>query len=177
MTTNRTMENNEVKMTILERLFAVESTHTYGIAIRDNGMVKAAIIEDADDVLPLVTVCERNSKSHGGVYGVRMWNSNKAFEIIKEYAREIITLCTVEEFERQYKEAKANGFKGNRGDFFEVFFAKVTGAELNEVRNAKCTECGDVRLNGEEIQLKLWNATLTTETQVNRFYEKMVKGE
>ena len=73
--------------------------------------------------------------------------------------------------------AKENGYKGNRGNFFEIIFSEVTGAEMNENPTAKCTECGDVRLNGEEIQLKLWNATLTTETQVNRFYEKMVKGE
>ena len=177
MTTNRTTMNNEIKMAILEKLFAVEATHTYGFAIRDNGMVKAAIVENADDVIPFITVCERNSKSHGGVYGVRMWNSNKAFEIIKEYAREIITLCTVEEFERQFKEAKENGFKGNRGDFFEPTFAKATGAKLNTVRNEKCTDGGDVNLNGEEIQLKLWNATLTTEPQANTFYERMIANK
>lgn len=177
MTTNRTMENNEVKTMILNRLAVVESTHTYAIAIRDNGIVKAAIIENADDVLPLVTVCEINSKSHGAVYGVRIWNSKTAFEIIKSYAREVITLCTVKEFERRYKEAKENGYKGNRGNFFEVMFSEVTGAEMNDDPTAKCTECGDVRLNGEEIQLKLWNATVTTEPQVNRFYAEKINAK
>ena len=173
----RTNENIEVKTMILNRLAMVESTHTYAIAIRDNGFVKAVIIENANDVLPLVTVCERNSKSHGGVYGVRIWNSKKAFEIMKEYAREIITLCTVEEFERRYKEEKENGFTGNRGNLFEIMFSEITGAEMNDNPTAKCTECGDVRLNGEEIQLKLWNATVTTEPQVNRFVAEMNKGE
>lgn len=169
MLNNRTMENNEVKMMILNRLASVEYTHTYAFAIRDDGMVKAVIIENADDVMPLITICERNSKSHGGVYGVRIWNSKKAFEIMKQYAREIITLCTVEEFERRYKEEKENGFTGNRGNLFEIMFSEITGAEMNDNPTAKCTECGDVRLNGEEIQLKLWNATVTTEPQVNRF--------
>ena len=173
----RTNENNEVKTMILDRLAMVESTHTYAFAIRDNKMVKAVIIENADEVMPMITVCERNSKSHGGVYGVRIWNSKKAFEIMKEYAREIITLCTVEEFERRYKEEKENGFKGNRGNLFEIIFAEITGAEMNDNPTAKCTECGDVRLNGEEIQLKLWNATVTTEPQVNRFVAEINKAE
>lgn len=173
----RTNENIEMKAMILNRLAMVESTHTYAIAIRDNGMVKAVIIENAEDVLPMVTVCERNSKSHGGVYGVRIWNSKKAFEIMKEYAREIITLCSVDEFERRYKEMKENGFKGNRGNLFEIIFSEITGAEMNDNPTAKCTECGDVRLNGEEIQLKLWNATVTTEPQVNRFFAEINKAE
>ena len=173
----RTNENIEIKTMILDRLARVEYTHTYAFAIRDKGIVKAVIIENADEVMPMITVCERNSKSHGGVYGVRIWNSNKAFEIMKEYAREIIDLCTVKEFERRYKEAKENGYKGNRGNFFEIIFSEVTGAEMNDNPTAKCTECGDVRLNGEEIQLKLWNATVTTEPQVNKFIADMNKGK
>lgn len=177
MLNNRTMMNNEIKMMILNRLAKVEYTHVYAFAIRDNGMVKAVIIENADDVMPMVTVCERNSKSHGGVYGVRIWNSKKAFEIMKEYAREIITLCTVEEFERRYKEEKENGFTGNRGNLFEIMFSEFTGAVMNECANLKCTDGGDVVLNGEHIQLKLWNATVTTEPQVNRFMVEMNKAE
>lgn len=177
MLNNRTMENNEVKMMILNRLAKVEYTHTYAFAIRLNGIVYGAIVEDADAIMPMITVCERNSKSHGGVYGIRMWNAKKAFEIIKEYARELVEICSVNEFERRYKEEKVNGFTGNRGNLFEIMFSEITGAEMNDNPTAKCTECGDVRLNGEEIQLKLWNATVTTEPQVNRFYTEMNKAE
>ena len=173
----RNKMNYEIKMMILDRLAKVEYTHTYGFAIRDKGIVKAVIIENADEIMPMVTVCEPNAESHGKVYGVRIWNKIEAFETMKEYAREIIDLCTVKEFERRYKEAKENGYKGNRGNFFEIIFSEVTGAEMNENPTAKCTECGDVRLNGEEIQLKLWNATVTTEPQVNKFIADMNKGK
>ena len=167
--------NMAIKNHILSLLSLVEFTHVYGFGIRDNGLVKVAIVENADEIMNLITVCELTSKSHGAVYGVRMWNSSVAFNIIKEYARELITLCTVNEFERIYAERKANGYTGNRGNLLEDLFAEFTGAIQNESKTAKCTECGDVVLNGEHIQMKLWNATVTTEPQVERFYADYVK--
>ena len=172
---NRTMKKNsneEMKMVILDRLNAVEFTHVYAFAIREDKMVKAVIVENADEIMPLITYCERNSKSHGGVWGVRMWNAREAFEVIKEYAREIIPMCSVKEFEAIYTEHKANGYSGNRGNLFEDMFADFTNGTQNEDPTAKCTECGDVVVNGEHIQCKFWNATVTTEPQVNRFYLK-----
>lgn len=170
-TMERTRINLEIKTAILNMLIAIEYTHTYAFIIRDNGLVKACIVENADDVLPLVTICERNSKSHGGVFGIRMWNSNTAFSIIKEYARETITMCSVSDFENGYKEAKENGYFGNRGNYAEDMFALITNGTQNDSKNAKCTECGDVIVNGEHIQVKLWNATVTTETTINNLYK------
>ena len=168
----RTTLNAEIKSFILNLLIAIEYTHTYGFAIRDNGMVKVAIVENADNILNFITVCERNSKSHGGVFGIRMWNSNKAFEIIKEYSRELITICSVQEFERIYKERKENGYKGNRGNLLEELFCELTNAKQNDNPNAKCIDCGDVVLNSEHIQLKLWNATVTTEPTIRNLYKE-----
>lgn len=162
----RTHDYYEIKMRILRALARLEATHTYALVIRDDGCVKAAIVENADDLLPLVTVCEISGRDG---FKVRMWNSNEAFSIIKTYARELITLCTVKEFEEAFKEAKANGYTGNRGNFAEDLFALVTDGKQNESKTAKCTECGDVNVNGEEIQVKLWNATITTLEQVERF--------
>ena len=167
--------NEEVKMIILERLAEVEYTNTYAFAIRDEKMVKAVIIENADEVLPLVTYCERNSASHGSVWGVRMNNKMEVFAILKEYAREIIPMCSVKEFERLYTEQRENGYKGNRGNLFEDMFAQYTNGTQNENKSAKCTECGDVVVNGEHNQVKFWNATITTEPQVNRFYTEYLK--
>ena len=76
------------------------------------------------------------------------------------------------EFEAIYTEHKANGYSGNRGNLFEDMFADFTNGTQNEDPTAKCTECGDVIVNGEHIQCKFWNATVTTEPQVNRFYLK-----
>ena len=167
--------NEEIKNVILERLATVEFTKTYAFAIRDEKMVKAVIVENADEILPLVTYCERNAESHGATWGVRMNNRMDVFAIIKEYAREIIPMYSTKEFERLFLEARANGYKGNRGNFFEDKFALLTNGVQNPNKSAKCTESGDVIINGEHIQCKFWNATVTTETQVNTFYEKYLQ--
>lgn len=167
--------NETIKNVILERLAKVEFTNTYAFAIRDEKMVKAVIVENADEILPFVTYCERNAESHGATWGVRMINKNEIFETIKEYAREIIPMYSTKEFERMFLEAKGSGYKGNRGNFFEDKFAILTNGIQNSNKSAKCTECGDVVVNGEHIQCKFWNATITTETQVNKFYESYLK--
>lgn len=167
--------NEEIKRTILERLAEVEYTDVYAFAIRDEKMVKAVIVENASEVLPLVTYCERNSASHGAVWGVRMNNAKETFSVLKDYAREIIPMCSVKEFERLFAEQKENGYRGNRGNLFEDMFAEYTNGVQNENKSAKCTECGDVVVNGEHIQVKFWNATITTEPQVNRFYTEYLK--
>lgn len=162
-------DNTEIKEMILNRLSEVEYTHTYAFGIRENKMVKAVIVENADEVLPLITIAERQAQSHGGIWGVRVNLTAEKTEIVKAYAREIVDLCSVEYFENEYK---TNGNRGsnNRGHIFEQVFADVTGGKRNDNPSAKCTECGDIVLNGEHIQCKLWNATVTTEPQVNRFY-------
>jgi hypothetical protein len=84
-------------------------------------------------------------------------------------------LCSVEEFETTYQEAGGRKLDGYRGEWFERLFVKYVGGTRPEKRNAKCTECGDVILDGKHLQLKLWNATITTEPQVNRFYAAMIE--
>ena len=48
----------------------------------------------------------------------------------------------------------------------------MLGGIRPEKRTAKCTESGDMIVNGEHIQLKLWNATITDEKTVNNFYSE-----
>lgn len=165
-------DNTEMKQMILDRLEKVEFTHTYVFAIRQNGMVKAVEVDDALDILPFVTYCEPQAQSHGAPWGVRMWNSADAFDIILSYASRVWTICSVKEFEETYQAAGGNKIPGYRGEWFERLFVKFIGGTRPEKRNAKCTESGDVILNGKHLQLKLWNATITTEPQVNRFYVK-----
>lgn len=167
-------DNIEMKNMILDRLAEVEYTHTYSFAIHENKMIKAAIVENADDILPMVTYCERQAKSHGAVWGVRMNGTIEVMELIKDYAREIIDICSIEEFEREYA-LHGNRGGNNRGHIFERLCAEIMGGKQNLNKNAKCTECGDIVVNGEHIQCKFWNATVTTEPQVNRFYKKFLE--
>lgn len=161
-------DNIEIKTAILEKLASVEYTHTYALGIRENGMVKAAIVENADEILPLVTIAEKQASSHGAPWGIRINGTKANAEIIKQYAREVIDLCTVRFFEQEYAEHGNRG-GNNRGHIFERLCAEVMGGKQNDSMTAKCTECGDIVVNGEHIQCKLWNATVTTEPQVMRF--------
>lgn len=168
-------DNKEMKAMLLDRLAKVEYTDIYGFAIRDKKMVKYCKVEHAMDILPMITYCEPQATSKGANCGVRMWNSEAAFEIIKAYASEIIPICSVDEFENGYQQACAeNGKKidGYRGEWFERLVAKMLGGIRPEKRTAKCTESGDMIVNGEHIQLKLWNATITDEKTVNNFYSE-----
>ena len=175
MKTRNGYDNIEMKRFILGRLAKVEYTNSYVFATRRNGMIEAIEVDHAEDILPFITYCEQQASSHGAPWGVRMWNSEAAFEIIRSYASRIWTLCSVKDFEESYQAAGGKKkIPGYRGEWFERLFVKYVGGERPENRCAKCTECGDVILDGKHLQLKLWNATITTEPQVNRFYAEKV---
>ena len=167
-------DNPELKRMILDKLAEVEYTHTYAFGIRENKMIKAVIVENADEVLPLITVAERQAESHGAVWGVRVNLKKANAEILKTYAREIIDICSIEYLESEYA---VNGNRGgnNRGHIFERLCAEVLGGKQNENPTAKCVDCGDIIINGEHIQCKYCNATVTTEPQVNRFYKRYLE--
>ena len=162
-------ENKAIKLYLLNNYVdnsykGVEYVH----AIRENGRVKAAVVEDFHDIIYNCTVCERSASSKGDTYRLRAWNCKESFDTIKTYAKEIIDMCSVEEFEEGFKAWKNQGNKGNRGNYFEPLYCGMTGAVQVEKANAKFTDSGDVVLNGKHQQLKLWNATYTdTETIKN----------
>ena len=178
MTTRTGNDNVEMKMYILNRLAEVEATDTYVFAIRHKRMVQAVEVEHAMDILPLITYCEPQASSKGFNYGVRMWNAEAAFEIIRSYASRTWTLCSVAEFEESYQAAGGKkAIAGYRGEWFERLFVKYVGGTRPESRTAKCTQCGDVNLDGKELQLKFWNATVSDERTVNNFHAKRIAAE
>ena len=117
-------DNIEMKNAILEKLASVEFTHTYAIAFRENKTVKAAIVEDADEILPLICISEPQASSHNSVWGVRVNLTRENREIVKTYAREIVDICSVKFFEQEYAEHGNRG-SNNRGHIFERLFADV----------------------------------------------------
>ena len=167
-------DNVEMKMMILNKLSAVEFTHTYIIGFRENKMVKAAIVENADEILPMICVAEPQATSHNAVWGVRANVTRENTEIVKAYAREIIDVCSVAYLEQEYAE-RGNRGKNNRGHIFERLCAERLKGERPDSPTAKCTETGDIIVNGEHFQCKLWNATVTTEPQVNSFWAQNEK--
>lgn len=168
-------DNIEVKTAVLDKLAAVEFTHTYIIGFTEGGMVKAAIVENADQILPLLTVAEPQASSHKSVWGIRMRVTAEGKDILKTYAREIFDVCSIKFLEQEYAEHGNRG-GNNRGHIFERLCAEVMGGTRPDSMTAKCTETGDIIVDGEHFQCKLWNATVTTEPQVMEFYSKMMAG-
>ena len=161
-------DNVEIKMNTLAILEEIEYTSTYAFAIREDKMVKMAIVENANQILPSLTYCEKRGKD----WVVRMLNTKEMFETIKDYAREIIDLCSISAFEEIYV-TQGNRGGNNRGHIFEKLCADRLGGYQVEKKNAKCIDCGDIVANGEHIQCKLWNASVTTEiTMLNLLAEK-----
>ena len=161
--------NEPLKNEILTTVSEIEYTSHYAFAIREDKCIKAVLVEHADEILPMVTYCERNAESHGGVWGVRMINSRETRETLKAYSHEIITLCSVDYFE----ELHANGKQ--RGTIFEELLAEHMGGTLNPIKNCPFTEGGDIIVDGEHIQCKMWNATITTEPTINNLYRKYME--
>lgn len=96
---------------------------------------------------------------------VRIMPKNKAVnDWVKENALELIeTAFTLEEFEKNFENAKLNGYKGNRGNYFET----LADAMLEEFDgfykpvNDKFDIAGDCFINKYgNIQVKFYNATL-----------------
>ena len=110
--------NAEIRDSIRDTLSMIEYTHTYAIAFREKNMVKMAIIENADAILPYITYAERNAESHGAVWGVRIWARKETSELLKEYAREVLDVCTVGYLEREYAMHGKRG-SNTRGHIFE----------------------------------------------------------
>lgn len=162
-------ENKAIKLYLIRNYIKCAYKYLeYVHGIRENGRIKAAIVEDFDDIIYNCTICERSASSKGDSYRLRAWNCSESFETIKAYSKQIIDLCSVKEFEDGFKAWKEDGNKGNRGNYFEYLYCIVTGATQVEKANAKFTDSGDVILNGKHQQLKLYNATYTdTETVKN----------
>ena len=119
---------------------------TFGIAFRENGCIYAAIIEDFADIVTINGVLSK--------YGY-IAPSKANNEIFKEYAREVVYIDTVAEFERKAKNwNKRHREARYRGWYFEIAFCRATGAKRNTKQNAKHTEDFDCILNGEGIELK-----------------------
>lgn len=120
---------------------------TFVVAIRDAGAIYACVIEDFADIAPIV---------------VNKWgyinNTTATFEVLKEYAREIIYIDSVVDFERKSKNWKRrNTWAGYRyrGYYFEVAFCRKVHAKINPVRNTAHNKGYDAVLKGGEgVEIK-----------------------
>ena len=118
---------------------------TFVIGFRIKGTLYAAIIEDSMDIAPLVCT---------------QWGyinpSRATSDILMEYAREVIEVDTVAEFERKAKNwNKRHHDARYRGYYFEIAVCRALGAKRNSIRDIKHSEGFDATLkNGEGVEIK-----------------------
>ena len=164
-----TRHNPEMQKYLLTVYHSMAYTSTYSFCVKAHGKVAVAIVNDADiDFLERITYCERNADSHGGYYGLRMRSDAETQDYIRTKAHKLYELGTVKEFETSFQQYRAEGNKGNRGNYFEKLFTELVKGTNPDKSNACFTDCGDVIANNVHYQVKLYNATFTTENTIKR---------
>lgn len=148
----------EIKNYLINEYNKLAFTHSYIFGYAYNGMVYAARVMDARNLLPFLTYVDRASSKNGRTHSLKYRPNNKQWIMLCAQAEEVKTICTVEYLEN----LKANSRK-NRGQLFEELVAQAFGGELEIKTNLKFTKSGDMILNNVSYQVKYTKATFTDE--------------
>lgn len=168
--------NPAVHATMLTRYTRLAYTHSYLFVVKSHGIAYMAFIKDIRPIFAHITYCERNATSHGGYYGLRMLNCKATADTILANAYEIVSLGSARDLENDYLERKANGYLGNRGNYFEDMAVDMFHAERPENINTSFAVAGDMVIDGTHFQMKIWNATFTTENTLDKTEKRMGIG-
>ena len=161
------MTNENIMNYLINSYNELAYTHNYIMGYVMEGVVYAARLEEAADLLPYITSLDRASKKNGGTLQLKYKPNKNQIALIIEKADEIKTVCSLEYLEKLNKENRQN-----RGQIFETLSAEVFGGYQVEQKNAKFTDCGDIIVNNRHYQVKYLKATYTDERTIKRF-----KGE
>lgn len=134
-------------------------THNYIFGYACKGMVYAARVMDAREILPYIVSLDRASSKNGGTYSIKYKPNMAKVAIILSHAVEVRPICTVDYMETLFANSKLN-----RGQIFEDMVIKAWEAKPVGGKNAKFTDCGDMMTaDGIHYQVKFNKATFTDE--------------
>lgn len=150
--------NENIKEYLTREYTRLAFTPDYVFGYTENGMVYAAMVENADGILPYVTTLDRASSKNGGTYSLKYKPTKAITSILQAHASKVLTICSVE-----YLESLNATSRQNRGQIFESLVAENLKAETPKAKNAKFTDCGDIIVNGRHYQVKYAKATFTDE--------------
>jgi len=150
--------NENIKEYLTTEYARLAYTANYVFGYAESGMVYAAMVEDADEILPYVTCLDRASSKNGGTYSLKYKPTKAIAAILRTYASKVFAVCSVEYLENLNRENRQN-----RGQIFEAMVAEILGAETPKAKNAKFTDCGDIIVNNRHYQVKYAKATFTDE--------------
>lgn len=162
------MKNENIKNYLIENYNALAYTHSYIFGYVLEGIVYAAKIENAENLLPYITSLDRASSKNGGTIQLKYKPTKSQTALIIEKADEIKAICSVDYLEKTFKASKQN-----RGQIFETLVAKSFNAIQSEKKNAKFTDCGDiVTKDNIHYQVKYLKATFTDERTLKNLKKK-----
>ncbi len=157
------MENKAMHAALVNWYNRKAFTHSYVFGYAFGGVVYAAKVEKADNLLPFITCVESASAKNGGGYALKYKPNKTIWIAICAAATEVLPICSVDYLEELNKNSKHN-----RGQLFEELVANAFGGELNTCANAKFTDAGDLTINGIAYQVKYSKATFTNEATMQR---------
>ena len=153
------MENINVKAYLTAEYNTLAATHSYIFGYAIKGMVYAARVMDARDILPYIVNLDRASSKNGGTYSIKYKPNMEKIAIIMAHACEIRPICSVDYMEQTFANSPLN-----RGQIFEDMVIKEWKAKPVGGKNAKFTDCGDMMTaDGIQYQVKFNKATFTDE--------------
>lgn len=150
--------NENIKEYLISEYSRLAFTSNYVFGYAESGMIYAAMIENADEILPYVTCLDRASSKNGGTYSLKYKPTKAIAAILRAHASKVFAVCSVE-----YLESLNKANRQNRGQIFEAMVAKILKAETPKAKNAKFTDCGDIIVNYRHYQVKYAKATFTDE--------------
>lgn len=151
--------NESIKAYLVEEYNARAYTHAYIFGHAVGGMVYAARVMDARQLMPYIVTLDKASSKNGGAFSIKYKPNAEKWALITASAAEIRPICSVDYLEKLNAESKQN-----RGQLFESLAAETFGMKQWEAKNAKFTDCGDmVAKDGTHYQVKYDKATFTDE--------------
>ena len=140
------MENTALLKSMLDEYNAKAFTHNYIFGFTDRHNVYA--VTATSEILPLV--CSLSSASRGGGQALRFRPNKAQKEMLKLMGAKVV--CSVECFK-----AVVDAYQYNKGDTFEMLFAKGFGQEW-EKNSTPFTKGADITHNGIGYQVKFEGA-------------------
>lgn len=161
------MKNELMHDFLVKNYIKYSATKSEILCFPRGDMVWAVEVKDVSSLLRSITFIAKRSEG----WGLKFLPNKVQQELILSNASRVEILCSVDYLEEIKKE-----HRNNRGDTVEFLVACRWGAEQNTSKSAKFTDCGDIRVNGIEYQVKYGArtgaATYTTEPIINRILER-----
>ena len=122
------MENITVHAYLTTEYNRLAYTHNYIFGYAIKGMVYAARVMDAREILPYIATLDRASSKNGGTYSIKYKPNMDKIAVIMSHAVEIRPICTVDYMEQMFANVEV-GAKGAAE--LKELFGLITASQMH----------------------------------------------